>query len=288
MTKDPGIYEVVHTIFDGNYFDSFEEMIEYLDKKAISYGLNIEPTLQEILLNKANPTIQTIASEFYFAFRNGYKEVVDIYNLKFPFVISKKFHSTIEQIAKDLNLTSLQYTRVMKEITDYAADDWFEKASQRLQQRTKLDIDFAEAFKAEFEADISSLIRRYKKKYTTKTTQTFLELLELKILNGPLKEITKTYNEPLKSKEIMDAQDVIATFKRQKGRPNSKRYDKLLISLTKILTDDNQTYMPMLLHTLKVLSKADASLFDGFEINENSLRAKISKTKKNLDLNKIP
>lgn len=280
MTTRLELYTPISALFNGNFFDSFEEMFSFLDRKAQSNNIKIDLTLEDFIEFKKNPTKHTVLTEMYFTFKHGYKELIDIYGLHFPYVLSKLFEKTVNQISSELSLTNNQKNTLIEVVTNYAADTWLEEALQRAHERSQKDQKFSQDFKNEFEADLSQLIQKYKKRYPTILTTTFLDLLESKIIQGPVTDVINRYNDPKDQEVYSSAIEALSAFQRKRGRPKSQRYDEFLASLkTALIDSESGIYMPKLVHTLQSLASSDETLFKGFEINENSLRSKLSKSK---------
>lgn len=274
------LYTPINKIFNDNYFDSFDKMFTFLDDRARSHNIKLELTLEDFIEFKKNPSQHTVMTEMYFTFKHTFKELIEIYNLNFPYVLSKKYQFTINQISNELLLTQQQQKTIVEAVTNYAGDTWLEEAIPRLYERAQKDRAFNQNFKKEFEEDLALLMKKYKKRYPTIPSGPFLDLLELRIVEGPLKEILHSYTNSSREEVIKSSIEALSSFQKKRGRPKSKRYDELLSILKTALTDQaTSAYMSKLIHTLKKFASSDETLFKGFEINENSLRAKLSKSK---------
>ena len=183
-------------------------------------------------------------------------------------------NTVLNQLSKS-NLTPEDRKKVYLAFFDFLVGSTMEEININAAKRFVIYDDFSTAIENDFRDDLIKLIERYKKKYPSQLTSLHLDLIQLNLL-GKIEDLQKDWNEPM----TLEQEEAVKTLlrKTQRGRPRSAEYDKLLITLKDILSDEKGFYMPQLIEILTIVDSEYPNFFNGFEINENSIRTKISKS----------
>lgn len=155
--------------------------------------------------------------------------------------------------------------------------------SNKILKNLHEDVKLHEILDKDFKNEIRKLIKKYRSKFSTNYSHLYFDLIQIKLLNQ-LDELCE--ENPVDLPEAVKVELNKFLVKSKRGRPKSEGYDFFIYSLYKLISEENKAYMAILLKTLDLIKEQIPELLNDYEINENSVRTKLSKIKKS-PLNKI-
>lgn len=178
---------------------------------------------------------------------------------------------------RKLDLSESNKEKIQRLTRQFYVDFQHEFHNRRIVREHLLKEKALDDLKRNFELELDKITEKYKKKYPITDLTHQLAAFQIKVMKEFNKEFFPPAILPPPFRDTRKLLDHVVKRHAPSNRPTYECYDPYLFSLAEIIKTEKDSYIPVIVQFLKSFENTVIPIFENFEINSESIRAKISK-----------